>query len=181
MREMAGNRGGGTVASAEEVAELFAAQSVRLRRMVRSGSSASEALVEDACQLAWLRLLQRPGRVRREAATAWLTRTAIREAFRQMRREARDLSLDVAPEEMRARSDRPTPDVLEELIGARMQLEAVRALPTRPQRYVWMQALGFSYEEMARRTAATPRTVQRQLVRARRRLSSPAGEGDRRR
>jgi DNA-directed RNA polymerase specialized sigma24 family protein len=59
----------------------------------------------------------------------------------------------------------PGPD---ELFEHREHLEDIRLLPQRQQRLVWLQLLGLSYEEIAAREACTIRTVERQLVRARR-------------
>jgi RNA polymerase sigma factor (sigma-70 family) len=59
---------------------------------------------------------------------------------------------------------------LAELAEQHAQLEAISALPGRQQRLVWLQGLGFSYDEMAAQTGVSHRTVERQLLRARRRL-----------
>ena len=89
------------MANLDEVAELFAAQGVRVRRLVRTSVRAPEPLIEDACQLAWIRLFLCRERVRRETATAWLVKTAVHEAFKLMRRDRRDLSLDALSEDPR--------------------------------------------------------------------------------
>jgi RNA polymerase sigma factor (sigma-70 family) len=166
--------GEGYLADMEEVAQLFLEQSLRIRRMVRSQARGSEQLVEDACQLAWLRLVQRRARIRRETAPAWLVRTAIHEAFRQMRRDARDLSLETWSEEDADQPARRTPPLLDELAEQRSRLEAIGSLPERQQRLMWLQALGLTYTEMAGHTGTTRRTVDRQLVRARRALDVEA-------
>src|SRR5436305_851836 len=81
-----------------EVGQLYLAQAARLERLVRSDVRAPQPVIEDACQFAWSRLLHHSGRVRRESALAWLTSTAIHEAFRLIRRAERELSLDAAVE-----------------------------------------------------------------------------------
>jgi RNA polymerase sigma factor (sigma-70 family) len=162
------------LADLDEVSALFTEQSLRIRRMVRAQARGSEQLVEDACQLAWLRLVQRRACVRRNAATAWLVRTAIHEAFRQMRRDARDVSLDAWRDEAAEPPVRRTPALIDELAEQRARLEAIRSLPERQQRLVWLQALGLSYVEMAGETGASRRTVERQLTRARRTLEQEA-------
>ena len=48
-------------------------------------------------------------------------------------------------------------------------------LPPRQQRLVWLQGLGLTYEEMAGYTGASTRTVERQLLRAKRTLRSEDG------
>jgi RNA polymerase sigma factor (sigma-70 family) len=172
--------GEGCVGSLDEVAELFAEQASRVRRLVRAGVRAPEPLVEDACQLAWVRLFQRRAYVRRDTATAWLVRTAIREAIKQLHRDGRNLSLDALADEA---GDRPasstpalpsTPALLDELVEQRARLAAIRILPERQQRLVWLQGLGLTYTEMAGQTGTTRRTVERQLLRARRTLATHA-------
>jgi len=49
-------------------------------------------------------------------------------------------------------------------------LDEIRALPERQQLFVWLQGLGLTYDEMADYTQATTRTVERQLMRAKRAL-----------
>jgi RNA polymerase sigma factor (sigma-70 family) len=163
--------GEGCVATRDEVAVLFADQASRVRRLVRAGVRAPEPTVEDACQLAWVRLFQRRARVRRDTATAWLVRTAIREAVKQMHRDGRELSLDALAEEAGDRETPSSPALLDELMEQRARLDAIQILPERQQRLVWLQGLGLTYTEMARQTGATRRTVERQLLRAKRTLA----------
>ena len=49
-----------------------------------------------------------------------------------------------------------------------------RNLAIRSQRFVWLHALGLSYTEMAAHERCTTRTVERQLVHARRKLEARA-------
>jgi RNA polymerase sigma factor (sigma-70 family) len=161
----------GCLAGLDEVAELFAAEASRVRRLVGAGVRASEPLVEDACQLAWVRLFQCRARVRRDTATAWLVRTAMREAVKLMRRDRRELSLDALTDEAGDRPAPRTPALLDELVEQRARLEAIRILPERQQRLVWLQGLGLTYTEMAGQTGTTRRTVERQLLRAKRTLA----------
>jgi RNA polymerase sigma factor (sigma-70 family) len=164
--------GEGCAVSLDDVAKLFAEQASRVRRLVRAGIRAPEPLVEDACQLAWLRLFQCRARVRRETAIAWLVRTAMREAVKLMHRDARELSLDALTEEAGDRPAPATPALLDELIEQRARLESIRILPERQQRLVWLQGLGLTYTEMAGQTGTTRRTVERQLLRAKRALAT---------
>jgi RNA polymerase sigma factor (sigma-70 family) len=166
--------GEGCVATLDEVAELFADQASRVRRLVRAGVRAPEPTVEDACQLAWVRLFQRRACVRRDTATAWLVRTAIREAVKQMHRDGRELSLDALAEEAGDQAAPSAPSLLDELVEQRARLESIGVLPERQQRLVWLQGLGLTYTEMAGQTGATRRTVERQLLRAKRTLATQA-------
>jgi DNA-directed RNA polymerase specialized sigma24 family protein len=50
----------------------------------------------------------------------------------------------------------------------RERLAELRALPRRQQQMLWMHAFGLSYREIAVETKCTERTVERQLLRAKR-------------
>jgi RNA polymerase sigma factor (sigma-70 family) len=158
-------------AQSEVVAELYARHARRLRRIVGSGVRAPDAVIDDACQVAWSRLIPRAGAVRPEAALSWLVTTASREAIRLTRRGERELPLDELADENVAPALTGNPD---ELLGFRERLGAVRTLPVRQQQLVWLAGLGFSYEEMADCTGATRRTVERQLLRAKHALRDAA-------
>jgi RNA polymerase sigma factor (sigma-70 family) len=154
----------------EDVAELYASQAVRVRRLVRLSVQAPDAVIEDACQIAWMRLVRHRTRVRRDSASRWVVRVAVNEAFKLVRRTAHDVSLDALVEDVGA-APLAAPDLLEDLAEQRAQLEAIGGLPARQQRLVWLQALGFSYAEMAGETGDSNRTVERQLLRAKRTLA----------
>ena len=89
-----------------DVGELYGALAGRLEQIVRLDVRAPEAVIEDACQVAWCRLLDHSHRVHRETAMAWLARTAVHEAFKLLRRDRRELSLDAAVERRGGRSRR---------------------------------------------------------------------------
>jgi RNA polymerase sigma factor (sigma-70 family) len=161
------------VGTLQEVAELYAAHAVRVRRLVRLRLAAPDALVEDACQVAWSRLVVRHTRVRREVADCWLVSVAIHEALRLIARGGREVSLQ-SLEDDDPRLSRQVPDLFDALAEPRVRLEAIRDLPERQQRLLWLQGLGLSYEEMAGATGDSRRTVERQLARARRRLAGVA-------
>jgi RNA polymerase sigma factor (sigma-70 family) len=159
----------------DELGELYAALSGQLRQIVRFGVRAPDALIEDACQVAWSRLIRHQSSVRREAVLSWLVTTASREALKLIRRSDRELSLDELAERNREpphACGMPAPD---EIVELRSRLDLIRELPQRQQRLVWLQGLGLSYAEMAGYTGASPRTVERQLLRAKRALRSGDG------
>ncbi|MFL5863494.1 MAG: sigma factor-like helix-turn-helix DNA-binding protein [Solirubrobacteraceae bacterium] len=54
----------------------------------------------------------------------------------------------------------------------RLRLEVLDVLTERQECLIWLQGLGFDYREMAARTGASVRTVERQLTKARRTLRS---------
>ena len=160
----------------DDVARLYAEEAVRVRRIVRMSVTAPPAVIEDACQVAWCRLLIHRARLRRESARAWLVRVAIREAVKSIQRERRERSLEALLEQGGRSAARgsaqtgmtlPPPALIDDLIEQKTRLESIRALPERQRRLVWLQGLGLSYREMAGETGMTRRTVERQLMRAR--------------
>jgi RNA polymerase sigma factor (sigma-70 family) len=163
----------------DDVADLYRARADQLRQIVRFTVRAPDAVIDDACQIAWSRLLSRWGSIRSEAAMPWLARTASREAVKLMRRSTRDLSLDALGEDRCAPAQAPfappapsPPDLTAEF---RARFDELRALPQRQQRLLWLQGLGLSYVEMAGYTGWSTRTVERQLMRAKRSLRRAAG------
>ena len=150
---------------------LYATHAQPLRRIVSRSVDVSEPLVEDACQVAWSRLILRLGAVRREAVLSWLVTTASREAVKLSRRADRDVSLQELADEGHDPSQltRWTPPA-DEVAELRARLRQVQELPRRQQQLVWLHGFGLSYEEMAAYTGASRRTVERQLLRAKRTL-----------
>jgi DNA-directed RNA polymerase specialized sigma24 family protein len=156
----------GQEAGVADVGELYGELAKQLEQIVRTGVRAPDPVIEDACQFAWSRLVHHRDRVHRDTTLPWLVKTARHEAFKLIRREGRELSLDAVLEvsgDAPLRQSAPGPD---ELFAARERLAQIGRLPTRQQRLLWLQGLGFNYAEMARRTGDTTRTVERQLLRA---------------
>lgn len=157
-----------------DVDALYRALSGRLEQIVRLDVRAPDALIEDACQFAWSRLVHHSARVRPECALAWLSRTAVHEAFKLIRRDRRELSLDAALEQVGETVLRTAAPDTGELIERRERLAAIRDLPERQQRLLWLHCLGLSYTEIALYSGCTPRTVERQLLRAKRTMRTLA-------
>jgi RNA polymerase sigma factor (sigma-70 family) len=150
-----------------DVGELYGSLAGRLEQIVRLDVRASDAVIEDACQFAWYRLLHHSHRVHRESVMAWLARTAVHEAFKLMRRGRRELSLDAALEDREEPPWATAPATPQQLLEYRERIGELRRLPERQQRVVWLHAFGLSYSEMAAHEQCTRRTVDRQLLRAR--------------
>jgi RNA polymerase sigma factor (sigma-70 family) len=166
----------GLLIDLDDVARLYVEEAVRVRWIVRMSVTAPPAVIEDACQVAWTRLLIHRARLRRESARAWLVRVAVREVIKSVQRERRERSLEALLEQGGRSAGRgsadtemtlPTPALIEDLVEQKTRLESIRALPERQRRLVWLQGLGLSYHEMAGETGMTRRTVERQLMRAR--------------
>jgi RNA polymerase sigma factor (sigma-70 family) len=171
-----------SLADLDDVAALYRAEAASVRNFVHAHVVASPAMVEDACQVAWCRLVIHRARLQPETARAWLVRVAVNEVLRAMRRERREWSLEaIAEGDGRSEIDghmsaieRP-PDPADDVVERRVRLEAIRALPMRQRRLLWLQGLGLSYREMAGETGMTRRTVERQLLRARVSLAKVGG------
>lgn len=158
--------GSGQPDCVEDVGELYRELSRRLERIVRRDVRAPEPVIEDACQFAWGRLVHHAGRVRRETALSWLAKTAVHEAWKLIRREDRELSLDGADEGLEWPMHPSHAMGPQEIAEHRERLAIMRSLPPRQQRMLWLHALGLSYSEIAIQSACTVRTVERQLLRA---------------
>jgi len=159
-----------------DVGELYGSFAGRLEQIVRLDVRASDAVIEDACQFAWYRLLHHSHRVHRETVMAWLARTAVHEAFKLMRRGRRELSLDAALEDREEPAWATAPATPQQLLEYRERIGELRRLPERQQRVVWLHAFGLSYSEMAAHEQCTRRTVDRQLLRARAALRDQSPE-----
>jgi RNA polymerase sigma factor (sigma-70 family) len=160
------------------VEELYRALATRLERRVRSDVHAPDCVIEDACQFAWIRFVHHRDRVAREAALSWLVKTAVHEAVKLVRRDRRHVSLEALLEHVGDHAIAAPAPSPAELVERRERLAAVRELPERQQRLVWLHALGLSYTEMALHTGSSTRTVERQLLRAKRRMREASADGD---
>jgi RNA polymerase sigma factor (sigma-70 family) len=159
-----------------DVGELYGTLARRLEQLVRLDVRAPDAVIEDACQFAWSRLVIHSGRVSAEGALSWLATTAVREALKLLRKNSRELSLDAGlgasststgASSLAPLSPIPGPH---EALEYRERLLALRCLPQRQRQMLWLQGAGLSYAEIATATGCTTRTVERQLLRAKRAL-----------
>jgi RNA polymerase sigma factor (sigma-70 family) len=149
-----------------ELDRLYAELAERLESIVRHRVRAADALVEDACQFAWSQLVRHVGRVRSDCVLPWLAKTAVHEAFRLVRRDGRELSLELAAEQTPGLISSVVTPGADELCEQHERLDSIRRLPERQQRMLWMQGIGLSYADIAASTGCTTRTVERQLLRA---------------
>jgi RNA polymerase sigma factor (sigma-70 family) len=150
---------------------LYAQLQHQLVRIVATNVQAPEGMIEDACQSAWGALLIHQGALEPGTELGWLSTTATREALRLLRNERAVTPLDELAEPISLDAYRPaTPDP-EQAFEARARLAEIRRLPIRQQRVVWLQGFGYDYLEIAAATGDSRRTVERQLTRARQRLS----------
>ena len=156
------------------VGELYAELAGRLQRIVRREVRAPAALIDDACQFAWWRLVVHANRVERRGALSWLAKTAVHEARKLSRRAERDLSLEEPPAGAGEAAISGLRPELDQIAEQRAKLELLCALPARQRTVLLLQAAGFSYEETAGSLGLSRRTVERQIMRGRRRLRAAA-------
>jgi RNA polymerase sigma factor (sigma-70 family) len=154
-----------------EVERAYRSYAARLQRIVALGVRAPDAVVEDACQAAWSRLVDHRHKVGADGVLAWVAKTAVRDAQRSVCTDGRTCSIDAVGASDAVCGVPAWPALqapaLEDRIEYRQRLGALAALPVRQQRLLWLSGLGFSYSEMAAREGCTLRTVQRQLLRGR--------------
>jgi RNA polymerase sigma factor (sigma-70 family) len=148
--------------------KLFRAHDARLRAIVGREVRTSRANIDDACAFAWLQMLRyQPAR---ETLLTWLCRTAIREAIKLDRRARRwcELVSDGDTGVRSATIDPLAEDRLEML--AAWDAVVAAGLRSREARVLALHAAGHSYRETAAAEDITTRTVERQLMRAKRKL-----------
>src|SRR4051794_15755166 len=145
----------------DEIAVYFAANAAALERTVARHVVATTAVIEDACSIAWTKLLRRPDIHLGSDGFWWLYRVAVREVWRLTQEARRPRGLEVEPAAV---------DDVAELAERRQTLRSLDELPARQARILVLHGCGFTYAEIARMTGATYRTVDRQLRRARERL-----------
>jgi RNA polymerase sigma factor (sigma-70 family) len=162
----------GTPANAQrEIGQLYTELAPQLRRILGTNVQAPDWLLDDACQMAWEALLVQSEPVDPAHALGWLATTARRRALRLLKRSAVELCLDASGHAEPIFGVSPDPAQAAEFWE---RLGQVRRLSRRQQRIVWMQSLGFDYAEIAAETGETRRSVERQLMTARRRLNAVA-------
>ena len=157
-------------ARADQIAALYAEQARLVQRQVARRVNAPTAVIEDACQTAWERLCTHPDvEPVAPSAVKWLVVTAMREAWR--RAGGREIPTD--PTGLgEPVSDAPSP--LEQAIAREDTDELrdqLRRLTDRQRQFLALQAAGLTYAEIAERTGATLRTVERQILRGRHKLT----------
>jgi len=152
-------------------AELYLLHHERLVCSVARAVSAPRALIEDACQTAWVILLRR--QPDRTSVFGWLRTVAMREAYRLSRADRRAVRLDACGADGRSRGGEVVEDpraCVERQLAARAALERLAELPARQRRLFALQVAGFTYREAAAITGDSVRTVDRQLRRAHARI-----------
>jgi DNA-directed RNA polymerase specialized sigma24 family protein len=153
-------------------AELFSEHNDHLLRVVRSHVVASEALIEDACAMAWEQFM-RSQPARGEKLFGWLRTVAIHEAYRLSKTQRREPFLQGMAHRPSDGRDGgwedfvPDPRDLDLQLRAKEALHLVAALPERQRLYLGLLAGGHRYEDIMRVTGASYTNVNKHLSRAR--------------
>jgi DNA-directed RNA polymerase specialized sigma24 family protein len=155
-------------------ADLYHSLHRDLERTVARRVRASHELIEDACQFAWLKLID--NQPRRESIFGWLYVVALHEAYRLSAIERRDAHLErLNIDEHDWQELIPDPRILDGPHEALEALRAVAALPERQRIDFALKVAGYSYEEIRSRTPGrTATNVSKSLVKARARLRQAA-------
>ena len=155
------------------IAAMHRQHARELERRVARRARAEPQTIEDACSFAWMQLITHPSIDLDEpshGALAWITRTAVHEAWRLEARRARDELLDevALTRELRQR-EQATPGV-DQLAAQRGRLDLGAQIPPRPRRFLLRQAVGHSYREIAADEMVSLTTTNKQIARAKRLL-----------
>lgn len=150
---------------------LYAELQPRLWRILVSNLRMPDDVIEDACQVAWSSFLLHRHAISLGHELGWLSTSATREALRIVRAGPELVSLEESDEPVLLDDHRACTVEPDRALEISEKLAEVRALPIRQQRIVWLQGLGYEYAEIAAVTGESRRTVERQLIRARRHLT----------
>ena len=162
-----------TTSRLQQIAAMYVEHRDQLQRVVERRSTTDPQTVEDACSHAWTQLLTHPDvelGPPRWRALAWLTQTAVHEAWRLERRRGDTISATEDDLEAAAAHRGAYTATNDELADQHARIELVREIPERPRRFLLRLALGYSYEEIAIQENASLRTTDRQIARAKRAL-----------
>src|SRR4051794_1976570 len=172
-----------------ELAAFYADQRRQLIQQVRRrvyGTSA--AVIADACGHAWLQLVTHPYvRLDREGL-AWLTQTAVREAWRLAGAARQEPAAGLFHAERTQRGEDelgdppgPASDPLDRAIAGEQhhaRVDRFAQLKPRERRDLLLQASGYSYHEIAALTGSTYTAINRRLAEGRVRLRNADGGRD---
>ena len=147
-------------------AELYDRHHRELMRAVSRHVNAGAALIEDACQYAWLQLLRhQPDRA---SVFLWLYVVAVHEAYRLSTLERRDLRLEALATGSAWETFIAGSVTLEDQLEALEALRALAGLPDRQRRDLALFVAGYRYREIAQLTGGRTYTnVNKHLTKAR--------------
>jgi len=165
----------------QRITALYERHASTVERLVSRRANVPRPVIEDACQTAWARLCLRDDvDIEPSSTLRWLVIVAAREAWRYTGRR-RELAVGGWLPDVDATGELPEPPgpALDPLILACERDDLRRrliVLTPRERQFLSLQVAGLSYAEIATRLGVTIRTVERQIVRGRRKLRQ-AGDG----
>jgi DNA-directed RNA polymerase specialized sigma24 family protein len=147
-------------------AELFGSYNDELMRRVHAVVRTSDAIVEDACSIAWTQFLRhQPDRSR--SWRTWLLTTAVREAWSLDRQRRQTRSLGATSEDgwivVEPVDPRDQFGLYDELDAA---VQVLEQLPPRLQRIAFLRATGHRYREISEITGDSGTRVNHLVQRA---------------
>ena len=148
-----------------DIEALFKRHQHKLQRRVQAFVDTSPANVEDACMHAWLQFLRYELDEISES-TSWLTTVAIREAVKLERGDRRQRpATSYAGEELERADPRDHYAARDQLAYAAAVIQEA-GLSAGQLQMLSLQLWGLSYQQIAEKTGASRRTVERQVLRA---------------
>jgi RNA polymerase sigma factor (sigma-70 family) len=161
---------------AAQIADLYAEHELGVRRIVSRAVNRSTMFVEDACQYAWTQLLTHTYIDPTVPSTrSWVIHVAIHAVYRQCAITARETHHAPGDQDLPVEADLPLDERVLELVSAEQLLQGLTA---RERRFVGLQAAGLHYDEIASLEGVSLRTVERQLMRGKRKLRDAIPEID---
>ncbi len=170
-----------TATRLDQIAVMHREHARELERRVARRARAEPQTIEDACSFAWMQLITHSSIDLDEpscGALAWVTRTAVHEAWRLEARRARDELLGEAALRRELGEREQTAPGVEQLAAERARLDLVAQIPPRPRRFLLRQALGHSYQEIAADETVSVTSTAKQIARAKRLLRALDAAGE---
>jgi RNA polymerase sigma factor (sigma-70 family) len=149
--------------------DLYRAHQTRLLHLVGKDVTAPREVIEDACAHAWAELLAR--QPERTSIAGWLWVVAQREAIRLAQHDRRSVPIGTVGSDRLCGASRSTccsPAEAALHCRALEALDALAGLSLRKRTFLALKVAGYSYHEITAKLGVSYRTVDRQLVRARR-------------
>jgi DNA-directed RNA polymerase specialized sigma24 family protein len=150
--------------------DLYRRHHRHLGRTLARHVSGPRELIEDACQFAWLQLIDT--QPERDSIFGWLYVVALHEAYRLSVIDRRDARLErLRPEDGSWHDLMADARSLDDAIEALEALRALGSLPERRRTDLTLKVAGYSYEEIRAQTPGRTRTnVNKSLAKARARI-----------